>query len=80
MVRGTGGLYDSIKDIGFPDGNGFTFAHYSAEDLVGAVKRALTAYNDKENYKSLVKKVMEVDFSWDKSALDYIKMYKELLS
>ncbi len=80
VVRETGGLYDSIKDVGFENGNGFTFAHYSSEDLIGAVRRAVNAYNDKENYKSLVKKVMEVDFSWDKSALDYIKMYKELLA
>ena len=80
VVRETGGLYDSIKDVGFENGNGFTFAHYSSEDLIGAVRRAVNAYNDKENYKSLVKKVMEVDFSWDKSALEYIKMYKELLA
>lgn len=80
VVRETGGLYDSIKDVGFENGNGFTFAHYSSEDLIGAVRRAVNAYNDKENYKSLVKKVMEVDFSWDKSALEYFKMYKELLA
>ncbi len=80
IVRETGGLYDSIKDVGNKDGNGFTFANYSAEDLAGAVKRAVGMYNNKEDYKEFVKKVMEVDFSWDKSALEYIKMYRELLA
>lgn len=80
IVRETGGLYDSIKDIGNPEGgNGFTFAHYSAEDLENAVRRAVKAYGDKDGWKALTEKVMNVDFSWDKSALTYIKMYEELL-
>ncbi|MBR6594399.1 MAG: glycogen synthase GlgA [Clostridia bacterium] len=81
IVRETGGLYDSIKDIGWPEGgNGFTFANYSAEDLLGAVKRAVAMYSNKDEWKSLVQKVMNVDFSWDKSATEYIKMYEEFLA
>lgn len=79
IVRETGGLYDSIKDIGNQGGgNGFTFANYSAEDLAWAVKRAVRTYKNKEEWKALTEKVMQVDFSWDKSALTYIDMYKEV--
>lgn len=81
IVRETGGLYDSIKDVGNSDGgNGFTFANYSAEDLAGAVKRAVTMYGNKEQWIPFVEKVMNVDFSWDKSAVEYIKMYNDLLA
>lgn len=80
IVRETGGLYDSIKDIGWEGGgNGFTFAPYSAWELLGAVKRACGVYGDKAKWTELVKKVMKVDFSWDKSAVEYIDMYKCIL-
>lgn len=41
IVRSTGGLKDSIQDLGGNDGNGFTFQSYNAHDMLGAVKRAL---------------------------------------
>ncbi len=81
IVRETGGLYDSIKDIGWPDGgNGFTFAQYSQWELLNAVKRACGVYRDKETWNALVKRVMSVDFSWDKSAQTYIDMYNDILA
>lgn len=81
IVRETGGLYDSIKDIGWPNGgNGFTFAPYSEWELYGALKRACGTYHDKEAWAALVNKVMNVDFSWDKSALEYLAMYNEILA
>ena len=74
VVRETGGLYDSIRDVGCPEGgNGFTFAPYSAWELFNAVRRALDLYSQKENWESLVKTVMKWDFSWKKSAKQYIK-------
>ncbi|MEG1743274.1 MAG: glycogen/starch synthase, partial [Clostridia bacterium] len=77
IVRETGGLYDSIHDIGCEGGgNGFTFAPYSAWELLGAIKRAEALYDDKDAWKKLVKKVMNTDFSWKKSANEYIeKLY-----
>lgn len=78
VVRETGGLYDSIKDVGCEGGgNGFTFAPYSAWELLNAVKRAVAAYRDRDGWNALVKRVMEVDFSWDKSAKEYISLYDE---
>ena len=74
VVRETGGLYDSIRDIGCPDGgNGYTFAPYSVWELYQSVMRALEGYSHSETWESLVKTVMKWDFSWKKSAKQYIK-------
>lgn len=75
VVRETGGLYDSIKDIGWQGGgNGFTFAPYSAWELLQAVRRATDCYRDREYWNNLAEKVMRVDFSWKKSAKEYIRL------
>lgn len=74
LVRETGGLYDSIRDVGCPGGgNGYTFAPYSVWELYQAVGRALEGYSRKESWEVLVKTVMKWDFSWKKSARKYIK-------
>ncbi len=79
IVRETGGLRDSITDSGDGQGNGFTFKTYNAHDMLGAIRRSLGAYDNKEYWDSLVIRAMECDFSWGKSANEYIKMYKEIL-
>ncbi len=79
VIHETGGLYDSIKDIGnVGGGNGFTFAAYSAYEMLGSIYRAVTIYyEDREFFEQLRKKVMRVDFSWKQSALSYIELYKK---
>ncbi len=79
IVRETGGLRDSITDSGDGQGNGFTFKTYNAHDMLGAIRRSLGAYDNKEYWDGLVVRAMECDFSWGKSANEYIKMYKEIL-
>ena len=79
IVRETGGLRDSITDSGDGQGNGFTFKTYNAHDMLGAIRRGLDAYWNKESWDVLVDRAMNSDFSWGKSANEYIKMYKEVL-
>lgn len=79
IVRETGGLKDSIEDSGLGGGNGFTFANYNAHDMLHTMRRADEGYKDKEGWQILVKRAMECDFSWARSAGEYINMYKELL-
>ncbi len=75
LVRETGGLYDSVKDIGCEGGgNGFTFAPYSAWELLQAVLRAVRHYADRDGWEKLTAKVMRWDFSWKKSAAEYIRL------
>ncbi len=79
IVRETGGLRDSVRDSGDNEGNGFVFSSYNAHDMLHAIKRAVEGYQDKKGWAILVKRAMDSDNSWGKSANDYIKMYKEVL-
>ena len=80
IVRETGGLRDSITDSGDGEGNGFTFKTYNAHDMLGALQRALGAYYNHDYWDTLVKRAIQCDFSWGKSANMYIKLYKEVLA
>ncbi len=82
VVRATGGLEDTIREFN-PEkqaGNGFKFVEYEKTALVNAVRRALAVYQDKEKWQTLMKNAMACDFSWERSAREYIRLYKRLLS
>ena len=79
IVRETGGLRDSVRDSGDGEGNGFVFSSYNAHDMLHAIRRAVAGYQDKKGWPILVKRAMESDNSWGKSANEYIRMYKEVL-
>lgn len=79
IVRETGGLFDSIKPCGV-GGNGFTFKDYNAYDMLYVIRQAVELYNNKAEWKKLMKKAMAIDFSWGVSAGEYQKIYNNLLS
>jgi starch synthase len=78
IVRKTGGLADTVIDFDSDKekGNGFVFEEYDPGVFLKAVKRAVSAYQDKKEWEKLAQKVMKLDFSWDQSAKEYIKIYK----
>lgn len=78
IVRETGGLKDSIHDAGAKGGNGFTFKSYNAHDMLNACVRARAYYDDKMRWGRLVNTALKQDFSWKKSADDYINLYKSI--
>ena len=77
IIRETGGLRDSIHDCTLGEGNGFTFAGYSAHELYDACCRAQDRYYSKEDWNNLIRYDMECDFSWDVSAKSYEGLYNE---
>ena len=79
VVRETGGLKDSIRDCGDEGGFGFTFKTYNAGDMLGAIDRALGAYANSDFFAELRQRCMAEDFSWGRSANEYIRMYRELI-
>jgi starch synthase len=81
IVRSVGGLEDTIRDDATQPhlATGFKFYEYSAEELVGALKRALALYNNKDAWLALIKRCMHQDFSWEKSATEYAALYKKAL-
>ena len=79
IVRETGGLKDSIHDMGGDDGNGFTFKTYNAHDMLGAIQRAEGLYGNKPLWNQAMVNAMNSDFSWNKSANEYVDMYKRIM-
>ena len=78
IVRETGGLRDSVTDCGDGEGNGFTFKSYNAHHMLDAIRRALTLYYNGD-WAALTLRAMECDYSWGRSANQYIRLYKEVL-
>ncbi|MEW6686436.1 MAG: glycogen/starch synthase [Candidatus Edwardsbacteria bacterium] len=78
IVHATGGLADTIQNYSseMKEGNGFSFAEYSSETLLQAVKMAVKVYENKEEWLGLIKKGMREDFSWEVSARKYLELYK----
>ncbi len=83
IVRAVGGLADTVHDFNpvTGSGNGFVFSEYSTEAVWHALSRALTLYhNDPGQWQRLVRHAMEMDFSWARSAVEYLQLYQEAIS
>ncbi len=80
IVRSTGGLKDSIIDIEEMNGYGIRFDNCEISDIVTAIERAINLYKNKKELTKIRKLMMELDFSWNRSAQQYIKLYKALIT
>jgi starch synthase len=79
VARATGGLRDTIHDDGSSgDSTGFLFEEATAEGLAFALLRALEAYQDTEKWQALQRLGMRQDFSWSRSAQEYLDLYLSL--
>lgn len=79
MVRRTGGLKDTVKDISEKDGFGICFDHASVEDIVIAIERAMQLSADSKKMTEIRKTMMNIDHSWNASAKEYIELYQSVL-
>ena len=81
IVRRTGGLVDTVShhDPMHQAGTGYCFDRYEPLDLFTCMVRAWEGFQYKDKWQELQKRAMSKNFSWLKSALEYIKMYKEPL-
>ena len=81
IVRRTGGLVDTVihHDPMNNEGTGYCFDRYEPLDLFTCMVRASEGFLYKDKWQQLQKRAMSQNFSWVKSALEYIKMYKEIL-
>lgn len=84
VVRATGGLADTIRDctpetLDAASATGFSFVAYTPDAFREAVGRALDLYRrHPRSWRQLMRTGMEQDWSWDKSAAEYEKLYYEL--
>lgn len=75
IVRKTGGLAETVKN----QKTGFVFVDYKKDALLKSVKKSLFFYSDKNKWLELMKRAMTQDFSWERSAGEYLKLYQKLL-
>jgi len=73
IVRETGGLKDTVSKE-----TGFLFKDYKAKELLKTIQEAVKTYKDQKKWKNMQINAMKKDFSWKKSAKEYLKVYKKL--
>jgi starch synthase len=79
VVRATGGLQDSINERPDGGGNGFKFSGYDSDALLDAIQRALATFRDKKTWTAMMKRAMAEDFSWEKPAQEYVRVYERVI-
>ena len=81
IVRETGGLKDTVQpyEAWRDAGNGFTFANYASSDMLYVIREAVYLYKDyPDAFSRLRKRAMKCDFSWARSAKDYLRIYANI--
>ncbi|RKX28899.1 MAG: glycogen synthase GlgA, partial [Candidatus Zixiibacteriota bacterium] len=82
IVRKVGGLADTVVDYdpNTAEGTGFVFEEYSTEAMLEAVERAVNLFSKKRAWTKVMKNGMKQNFSWSRSAAQYVDLYQELIS
>ncbi len=82
IVRATGGLDDSVispvEDEALA--NGIKFSEYSPRALAKAMRKALVLFQHPDVLQHFRRNAMEVDFSWTRTAAEYLRLFENLLS
>jgi starch synthase len=79
MVRSTGGLQDTVLDMGDWQGFGIRFNHASINDIYYSVSRAVSVYEDKTHMGWMMKHMMQIDHSWESTVKQYLDVYQSLI-
>jgi starch synthase len=83
IVRKTGGLADTVVDT-LPEtlakntASGIVFNEASSGSLLEAIKRTLILYSSADSWKKMQINAMKKDFSWHRSAEQYLALYENL--
>ena len=82
IVRSTGGLVDTVQpyDAARSAGTGFRFETPDGTGLVWALDQALATYRDAAAWQGLMGRAMAQEFSWGRSARDYVELYRKAIS
>ena len=81
IVRETGGLKDTAQAYNEYEntGTGFSFCNFNADDMKYVVEYAYHVFRDERKaWEDMMQRAMAQDFSWNKSAGEYEKLYDSL--
>ncbi len=79
VVRATGGLVDTVQNFveGQPVGTGFVFGDATVDALRDTIGWACATYYDRPaEFAGLRERAMAQDFSWRRSADQYVELYR----
>jgi starch synthase len=79
VVRAVGGLADTVREHPAKKPNGFVFVDYTPGALLETLQRALAAFKNRRKWRALQAAGMKEDFSWDRSAREYVKIYERAI-
>jgi starch synthase len=84
IVRCVGGLADTVVDtneetLASGTANGFCFSEETYEACDATVRRAVETFQDPELRRQLISNGMHLDYSWSKSAQQYVALYQEVI-
>lgn len=80
VVRRVGGLADTVVDARYGNGTGFVFDEPDGNAMMAALARSVECYRERpEDWMELQAKGMAADFSWSRSAENYLRLYLELM-
>lgn len=85
IVHAVGGLADTVVDatpenIANGTATGFRFSVESGAELSRTIERALAMFNDRDNWKKLMTNGMRRDWSWSRSAKEYVEVYQRAIA
>ena len=84
LVRATGGLADTVINYDNADaelGTGFVFHWQQAQAIAGTLNWALDVYaQNPAAWRRMQERGMKTDFSWGKSALEYVDLYESAIA
>ncbi|WP_281366451.1 glycogen synthase GlgA [Paraliobacillus salinarum] len=82
IVRETGGLADTVLSFNeeTEKGNGFTFKNFNAHDMLYTIRRALSIYQNKQQWHQLVANMANSNVSWDFAAKKYLEIYQSTVN
>lgn len=83
LVRYTGGLADTVNDCSLENladktATGFTFHNSQVKELHDAIRRVFALWAEPVKWRRVQRQAMDMNFSWDISAKQYLAMYQQL--
>ncbi len=82
LVHDVGGLTDTVEQVNAEgtSGTGFKFRGFQHDAMLASLDQALALFRRPTEWRKLMTRAMEKDFSWDRTAHDYIRLYTEVLA